>query len=525
MKRLWTNGTIYTMESSTATVEAVLVEAGEIIAVGEKVHLQAVADEVIDLKGAVMYPGFVDSHLHMIGYGDTLQRLDVSDVKSGAQLLEKVQLAAKDLQPGEWLIGDGWNDNQFNDGHIPTKEELDTVCENPLLLNRICHHVILVNSAAIKSTKLTNDVVEVEGGKIGRHLNGELNGLFYEQATNLITSALVTDGKDYVASLKKSLTLAIEDMLSYGLTGGHTEDMGYYGSFENPLTAFNEVIGEEKNFRVHLLRHHSVFEQMIEKSPHYADFVEVGAMKIFADGSFGGSTAALFEPYANDLKNSGLLIHTDEQMAQYFQLARNYNETVAIHCIGDAALEQVLNCIEKYPAPAGKRDRLIHCCLVTEEQLTRMKQLPVILDLQPAFVPSDFPWVLDKLGRNREGHLYAWKTLLDTGLMCAAGTDAPIEAISPIETIYAAVERKKVNDTHDGYGKEQKLTRYEAVKMYTIGSAQAICKEHERGMIKIGYDADFSIFDRDLFLGTNEEMLKAKAIQTVVAGKIVFERH
>jgi predicted amidohydrolase YtcJ len=525
MKRLWTNGTIYTMESPTTTVEAILVENGKVIEIGEKAQLQAVADEVIDLQGATMYPGFVDSHLHIIGYGDALQRLDVSDVKSGTQLLEKVQLAAKDLQPGEWLIGDGWNENQFTDEHIPTKEELDAVCENPLLLNRICHHVVLVNSAALKSAQLANNVAEVEGGKIGRHSNGELNGLFYEQATNLITSALMTEGEDYVASLKKSLTLAIEKMHSYGLTGGHTEDMSYYGSFENPLTAFNEVVGEQKNFRVHLLRHHMVFEEMMEKKASYAEFVEAGAMKIFADGSFGGSTAALLEPYTNDQKNNGLLIHTDEQMEHYFRLARNYEEAVAIHCIGDAALEQVLNCIEKYPAPVGKRDRLIHCCLVTEEQLTRMKQLPVILDLQPAFVPSDFPWVLDKLGHSREGHLYAWKTFLDAGLMCAAGTDAPIEAISPLETIYAAVERKKAKDTHEGYGKEQKLTRYEAVKMYTIGSAQAICKEHERGMIKIGYDADFSVFDRDLFEGTTEEMLKAKALQTVVAGEIVFERN
>ena len=479
MKRLWTNGTIYTMESPTTTVEAVLVEGGKITEIGEKAKLEGMADEIIDLKGAAMYPGFVDSHLHMIGYGDTLQRLDVSDVKSGAQLLEKVQLAAKDLQPGEWLIGDGWNENQFTDEHIPTKEELDAVCENPLLLNRICHHVILVNSAAIKSAQLSNDITEVEGGKIGRHASGKLNGLFYEQATNLITSSLMTDGEDYINSLKKSLSLAIENMLSYGLTGGHTEDMSYYGSFENPLTAFNEVVGEEKNFRVHLLRHHKVFEQMMEKRATYAEFVEAGAMKIFADGSFGGSTAALLEPYANDLDNNGLLIHTDEQMEHYFQLARNYGEAVAIHCIGDAALEQVLNCIEKYPAPAGKRDRLIHCCLVTDAQLTRMKQLPVILDLQPAFATSDFPWVLEKLGPSREGHLYAWKTFLDTGLMCAAGTDAPIEAISPIETIYAAVERKKVKDTHEGYSKEQKLSRYEAVKMYTIGSAQAICKEQD----------------------------------------------
>lgn len=524
MKRLWTNGTIYTMESPTKTVAAVLVENGKILNVGERAQLQVLADEVIDLQGATMYPGFVDSHLHMIGHGDKLQRLDLSDVKSATELLQKVKLAAKNLQQGEWLIGDGWNENQFIDGRIPAIEELDVVCNNPLLLNRICHHVVLVNSAAIKAAQLTNEVADVEGGKIGRHANGELNGLFYEQATNLVTSAILTEGEGYIASLEKSLTLAIEDMVSYGLTGGHTEDMSYYGSFENPLTAFQKVVGAQKNFRVHLLRHHSVFEQMMEKSASYTEFLEPGAMKIFADGSFGGSTAALLEPYANDRENKGLLIHTDEQMERYFQLARNYNEAVAIHCIGDAALEQVLHYIEKYPTPVGKRDRLIHCCLVTEAQLLRIKQLSVILDLQPAFVTSDFPWVLEKLGKNRNGYLYAWKTLLDTGLMCAAGTDAPIEAISPLETIYAAVERKKVNDTQAGYSPEQKLTRFEAVKMYTIGSAQAICKEHERGMIKVGYDADFSIFDRDLFQRTSEDMRQAKALQTVVAGEIVFER-
>ncbi|AWE08989.1 amidohydrolase [Lysinibacillus sp. 2017] len=525
MKQLWTNGTIYTMENETATVEAVLVENGKIAAVGADEQLRSLADEVMDLQQSAMYPGFVDSHLHIIGHGDKLQRLDLTAVQSAEQLLQVVKDTAQYLQPREWLIGDGWNENQFLDGRIPTNIELDAVCENPVILNRVCHHVVLANSTAIKAGGLTKEEVDPEGGKIGRHKNGALNGLFYDQATKLVTSALPTGGTAYKEALKKSLSLAIDDMLSYGLTGGHTEDMSYYGSYENPLTAFNEVIGTQQNFRVHLLRHHTVFEQMMKDRASYkSPFIEAGAMKIFADGSFGGSTAALLESYASDPQNYGLLIHTNEQMESYIQLARKYEEAIAVHLIGDAAIEQVLTLVEKYPAPKGKRDRFIHCCLVSEDQLARMKKLPIILDLQPAFVPSDFPWVLEKLGTERKGHLYAWKTFIDEGFMCAAGTDAPIEAICPLKNIYAAVERKKVTDTHEGYFPEQKLSRYEAIKMYTVGSAQAICKEHKRGLIKVGYDADFSIFDRDLLNGTIEQMLKAKVLKTVVAGKVVFER-
>jgi predicted amidohydrolase YtcJ len=525
MKQLWTNGTIYTMENEMVTVNSVLVNDGKIQAVGSFDELQPLANEIIDLQGATMYPGFVDSHLHMIGHGGRLQRLDLTTVQSADELLRSVQEAAVTLKPGEWLIGEGWNENQFTDNRIPTISELDALSTNPILLNRVCHHVVLVNSAALAIGKVTQITVDPEGGKIGRDKNGDLNGLLYEQAADLVTSALHKEGEEYIQLLEKALTLAVEDMLSHGLTGGHTEEMSYFGAYSTPLTVYNRIVGKKQNFRVNLLRHHQVFEEMMKQGAYFEEpFVEPGAMKIFADGSFGGSTAALLEPYANEKDNYGMLIHANEQMEKMIQLARKYNEAVAIHLIGDAGVEQVLNYIEKYPAPQGKRDRLIHCCLVTKSQLERIKKLPVILDLQPAFVPSDFPWVLEKLGENRDGYLYAWKTFLNEGLMCAAGTDAPIEAISPLQNIYAAVERKKSNDGNKGFIQLEKLTRFEAIRMYTVGSAQAICKEHERGLIKVGYDADFSIFDRDLFEGSSEQMLQAKALKTVVAGKIVFER-
>lgn len=526
MKQLWTNGVIYTMENPEATVEAVLVEDGKIQAIGNFAELKSFADEQIDLQGAVMYPGFVDSHLHMIAHGEKLQRLNLTNITSVEQLLDVLRKATNGLEDGQWLFGEGWNENNFSDGRIPTKEQLDEITLNPVLLNRVCHHVVLANSTALQAGNVTRDTPDPTGGKIGRSVGGEPNGLLYEQATDLVTSVIGKDGAAYVNGLEKSLTYAIEDMLAYGLTGGHTEEMSYFGAYSNPLAAYNKIVGEKRNFRVHLLRHHSVFEEMMENNaPFNGPFVEAGAMKIFADGSFGGSTAALLAPYANDASNKGMLIHTNEQMDKLIQLARSYNEAVAIHLIGDAGVEQVLTYLEKYPVPTGKRDRLIHCCLITDSQLARIKKLSVILDLQPAFVPSDFPWVMDKLGEQREGYKYAWKSFIDGGFMCAAGTDAPIEAISPLDTIYAAVERKKIGDTHAGYLPEQNLTRFEAVKMYTVGSAQAICKEHKRGLIRAGFDADFSIFDRDLFSGTSEDMQQAKAVKTVVAGKIVYERY
>lgn len=525
MKQLWTNGIIYTMEHEDEIVQAVLVEDGKIVVTGTLEDLQPLADEIIDLQGAVMYPGFVDSHLHMIGHGEKLKRLDLTKAKSSEELLQLIEQAASKLTDGQWLIGEGWNENQFVDGAIPTKQQLDAVTKNPIYLNRICHHVALCNSSALAIANVTETTEDIEGGKFGRDADGQLNGLLYEQAMNVISGKFQQNGEAYVDGLIHSLELAIQDMQRYGITGGHTEEMGYFGPYTNPLTAYHRTVGQRKHFRVNLLRHHSVFEQMIlEKAAFDAPFIEPGAMKFYADGSFGGSTAALLEPYANDKGNRGMLIHTNEQVEQLVKLARKYNEAVAIHLIGDAGIEQVLTYLEQYPVPEGKRDRLIHCCYVSDEQLARIKKLSVILDLQPAFVTSDFPWVLDKLGHHRNGHLYAWKTFLSEGLMCAAGTDAPIEEISPFETIYAAVERKKLADTHDGYIPSQKLTRYEAVKMYTYGSAQAICKEHERGLIKAGYDADFTIVDRDLLTCAAEEILQTTALKTVVSGKIVYEK-
>lgn len=525
MKKLWFGGPIYTMEREQETVEAVLVENEKIIAVGTVDELKNRADELIDLQGNAMYPGFVDSHLHILFQGEKLLRLDLSKATSAEEMLDLVREAAQTTPSDKWLFGEGWNENNFADKRIPTLEELDNIRKEPILLTRVCHHVALGNTAALRAGGIEKTTPSPAGGEIGRDANGQLNGLLYDQATTLVSNAIPKEGDSYIQYLVDALNLSIDDMLSKGLTGGHSEDMSYFGNFKNPLAAYEKVVGEKHHFRINLLRHHTVFEEMMEANVRFDDpFIEPGAMKIFIDGALGGSTAALIEPYADNPNNKGLFIHSNEQLESLVKLARKYHEAIAVHIIGDAAAEQVLNVIEKYPAPSGKRDRLIHCCVLNEQLIQRMMVLPVVLDLQPAFVPSDFPWAIDRLGEERLKYAYAWKTLIDRGLMCAAGTDAPVEDIDPITSIYAAVERKKPKDEHEGYIPAEKLSRFEAIRAYTVGSAQAIGKEQERGLIKPGYDADFSIFDRDLFERTSEDMLKANAVQTVVAGRIVFKQ-
>ncbi|MFJ8262165.1 amidohydrolase [Rummeliibacillus sp. NPDC094406] len=525
MKQLWYGGTIYTMEQENETVEAVLVEDGKIIAISSVAELKEQADEQIDLEGATMYPGFVDSHLHMIFQGEKLIRLDLTKANSAEEMLEMVKEAAKTASSDQWLFGEGWNENNFTDKRIPTKAELDAIREEPILLTRICHHVVLGNTATLAAGGITEQSISPAGGEIGRAKDGKLNGLLYDKASELVTAAIPREGEAYIDSLTEELNLTVDNMLSYGLTGGHTEEMYYFGEFMNPLTAYRRVIGEKHHFRVNLLRHNAVFEEMMEANLMFDEpFIEPGAMKIFADGALGGSTAALSKPYADNRENSGLLIQTNEELENLVKLARKYDEVIAVHMIGDAGTEQVLNVIEKYPAPAGKRDRFIHVSVLRKDLIERITKLPVVVDAQPAFVPSDFPWIIDRLGEDRLDFVYPWKTILDSSVMCAAGTDAPIEDINPLLTIYAAVERKKPYANHDGYVPEQKVSRFEAIRMYTVGSAQAICKEQERGLIKPGYVADFSIFDRDLFEGTSEDMLEAKAVKTVVAGRVVFDR-
>ncbi|WLD92380.1 amidohydrolase [Alkalihalobacillus sp. AL-G] len=528
MKTLWTNGTIYTMEREGETVEAALVEKDTIIATGSRAELEREydIDTVQDLNGNVMYPGFVDSHLHMIGHGEKLLRLDLSNIDSAEEMRTTLKERVYSTPVGEWIIGEGWNENNFIDRKIFHRFELDEIApHHPMMLTRICRHAILANTKALELAGIKDDTPDPPGGVIVRDSNLSPTGFLLDTSQELVKNSIPNVSEEY---LQRALQTSVKDLTRLGLVGGHSEDLNYYGGFERTYQTFLNVIGEDLiKFKANLLIHHEVVGEMHERGYRHGGgngYVEFGAMKIFADGALGGRTAYLSKPYNDMPETYGVAIHSLTELKELVQKARSKQMPVAIHTIGDLALEYALFAVEENPPPEGLRDRFVHGQVLRPDLIERLKNVPVVIDIQPHFVASDFPWVIERLGEERMDYSFAWKTILTEGIPCAAGSDAPIETADPLLTIYAAVMRKKYGETHAGFYPNEKLTVYEAVGLYTKGSAYAVGKENSMGLIKNGFSADFTILNEDLFQIDPEQIPTVKVVKTVVNNAIVYEK-
>jgi len=533
MGKCWWNGTIYTMEHEGRTVEAVYTEHGLVVATGSKEEIegrfQDHIDEVVDLQGGTMFPGFVDSHMHLIGYGETFLKLDLSKMNSSIEVLQAVAKRVAVTPIGSWIIAEGWNENRWTDKSPITRKQLDEVApDHPVMLRRICRHVLVVNTRTLEAVQIEGtQIINADDESLDTTDYGiTLHGIFKENAQDLILQAVpgVTE-----AYLQEALELAIQHAWSQGLVGGHTEDLSYYGSCKRTIHAFNHVIHEKSmKFRAHLLIHHMVVDEWKNDelvANMKSSMLEFGAMKIFADGSLGGRTALLSHHYADDPKTNGIAIHTDEELNALVQKARSYGMPIAVHAIGDLAAEKVLDVMERYPTPKGTRDRLIHGQVLSQDSIGRMKTLPVVIDIQPTFVASDYPWVMERVGVGTDLHMYAWQTMLDNGLHCAGGSDAPIEHISPLLGIYTAVTRTSSEDlTQTVYQPEERLSVFDAIFVYTKGSAYASGHEHDRGLIREGYSADFTVLTIDPFLNMPIRWLEEGIAMTVIDETIVYKR-
>nr|WP_077327514.1 amidohydrolase [Virgibacillus siamensis] len=529
MGRLWFGGSIYTMENEGDAVEAVYTEGGFIKAVGtyERLYHDYFdrIDNEVNLKGKMMLPGLIDSHLHIIQYGEKLLRLDLSQMKSSAEVKEALMNRTANLAEGEWLIGEGWNENQWDEPVILSRKELDDICpDNPMMLSRVCRHALLANSKAMELSQVTSDTPDPQGGIIMRNEKGYPEGYFMDTAQDLIKASMPEVSQEY---LQQVIKIAVDDLLSKGLVGGHSEDLNYYGGFNKTYQAFMHAVnGNNKKFKAHLLVHHEVLDNMIEENLGFLDgttYIELGAVKIFSDGALGGRTAWLSSDYNDDAGNAGVAIHSIENLEKIVQKARKYGLPIAVHAIGDRAAEVIISFMKKYPLQNGARDRLIHGQMLNERALKTLSELPVIVDIQPSFVASDFPWVLDRIGKDRLEFAYAWKKMLDEGVICAGGSDAPIEEPNPLLGIQAAVLRKSTFDGNE-YLPDEKLSLFDAVRLYTVGSAHAISQENYRGIIKEGYTADFTILEEDIFQTDPVKLHETEVSMTVVDGDIVYEK-
>lgn len=528
MATLYRNGIIRTLLSPEDKAEAVITKEGKILAVGTEKELVGQYGDIIsreiNLQGGCLYPGFTDSHLHMIGHGERLLTLDLSDASSLDEVKKRLQRRANTVPVGEWVIGEGFNENLFSDARIPDRRVLDEVSlDHPVLITRICRHAVSVNSKALEMAGVHTGTQDPSGGRIERYADGEPTGYLHDQAQELVKYCLPSHK---FADIERTLTASLTDLYSKGYTGGHTEDLFYYGNPVETVRVFEKVIdGMKRKFRTNLLVHHEAAKVVFDTFPNgpVSDFLDFGSVKIFTDGALGGRTAYLSEPYSDDDSTQGVAIHTQDQLTALVHLARSYQMPVAVHAIGDQALTETLTALEEEPPPEGTLDRIIHAQILRPGLIEQMKRLPVALDIQPRFTVSDFPWVVDRLGADRIQSCYAWKTLLHEGLICAGGSDAPIEPVDPLLGVHAAVTRRLPGEEHEGYLPDEKLTLFEALGLFTKGAATAIGQSDQRGWIKPGMDADFTVLSEDLFDLEPDDWLNVRTRLTIVDDTVMYD--
>lgn len=527
--KIYINGQFYTFDETIPVAEAVVIEDGRFIAIGTTEGVLGEWNQedvnVIDLGGKAVTPGLTDSHLHLSGIAGQFLNLDVTGVTSKKDLLKKIEDWAEDLEPGEWLVGRGWDENLFTDSDIPTIDELDQVApNNPLYLPRICGHAFLVNSKALDVSGYHFDMNIPEGGTVvlDEHTN-QPTGLLLEDASQIVSQHIPEPSfEDWKNALRK----AIQFVIKKGITSVHTNDPRHLGGFEQTWRLYDELINEEQlGLRCNLLIDHSFIDDLREKGMYAGygnDSLQIGAIKVFADGAFGRRTALLSEPYSDAPEEYGDAMFTQEQLREIVKQARDLHMPLAFHTIGDQALENVLDILDEFPE-VSYRDRLIHVQALREDLIERLVSRSRIADIQPRFLAGDFPWVQDRLGEERIKLAYAWKTLMSSGVVCAGGSDCPVEPVDPLLGIHAAVTRKLPNEDHDGYNSSEKLTMHEAFKLFTKMGAYPTNEETKKGTISIGKYADMTVFSKDPFtLKDPDELLQLDVDMTIIDGKIKY---
>jgi predicted amidohydrolase YtcJ len=528
---IFTNGRIYTGDPQHLFVQSIVVRDGLVHDLGGDTDmlLQWGRSDatIIDLQGHTATPGLIDSHLHLGWLGLTFLQLDLSKAVSKDDMLAQIKKKANETAPDEWIQGHGWDENLFvGGGGIPTIEELDQVAPHcPILLSRVCGHANLVNSRALELSGYHPEMEVPAGGVIVRDFaTGKPTGMLLETAANLIRKHIP---KPSYEQLKQSLRRSIRYAMEHGLTGAHTEDLRELNGLAQTYRLYNELINEEAlALRCNLLVYYPHMHELkeLQMTAGYGNsHVQIGAVKIFADGALGRRTAYLSQPYADDPSTSGYPVHEQEELTELVRQARSLGMPIAVHTIGDKALEMVLDSLDQFPGVAY-RDRLIHTQILRPDLLVRLKHPHRIADVQPRFLAGDFPWVMDRVGEERISYSYIWKTMMAQGIICAAGSDAPVEPIDPLLGIHAAVTRKAPGETHAGYLPHEKLTMQEAIHLFTLGGATVTNEDHRKGTLSRGKFADMTVYSHDLFDMEPDELLSTKAVMTVIGGRVCFER-
>jgi len=516
------NATIYTVDEKFSKAEAVVVSRGKIVATGSSKSLlnRFDAEEKIDAKGKFLFPGFIDAHAHFFGYGLGLQRAKLDDTKSWAEVLSKVKKYA-DKNKEEWIIGRGWNQNDWQVKEFPDKKELDKLfSKRPVVLTRVDGHALIANSGALKIAGIKAGD-KIEGGEI-EIKDGKLTGILIDNAMDFVYSKIPPLTK---SQLKKTLLRAQENCFAAGLTT--IVDCGQ--DYESAL--FVDLLQKNNELKMRL------FIMMSDEKKNY-DFLfkngkikterlHVCSFKLFSDGALGSGGAYLLKPYSDNPDSKGLLLKPEKHFDTKARLIFENGFQMCTHAIGDAANRMMLKIYAKYLK--GKNDRrwrIEHAQIVNKNDFRYFGDYNIVPSVQPTHATSDMYWAGKKLGKKRLKYAYANQKLKDENGWIPLGTDFPIEDISPIKTFYASVFRKDVKGwPEEGFQMENALSREDTIRGMTTWAAKANFEENEKGSIEKGKFADFVLLDTDLMTADEKNILDTKVLMTFVNGEKVFERN
>ncbi len=540
---VFTNGIVYTVDEANPTSEAVAVKNGLILAVGTTVEIsEYIGDqtEVIDLQGKTMTPGLIESHAHLMGIGYNKLELDLMYVKTYDELVEKVAEAVAKAKPGDWITGRGWHQDKWIEKPekmvkgFQTNDKLNEVSpDNPVYLSHASGHAAFANGKALELAGISNlkgeRPDEVEGGEIIFDELGNPTGILSERAAGLVARLIpeTTPEKD-----EEALTLALQELVEKGITSFHDA-----GSGQEVIDLVQKFKNEGKlTVRQYIMltgRQPELLEEWYKRGPMIDStdhMLTVRSIKLNCDGALGSRGAWLLEDYSDRPGHRGHETLPMSVVTEVSERALPLGFQVCAHAIGDRANQEILDRYEaaltKNPSATDHRFRIEHAQHIHPDDIPRFGELGVIAAMQAIHLSSDRPWAIDRLGEKRiiDG-AYVWQKLMKTGAVVTNGTDAPVEPVDPLPSFYASVTRKTLQGMPEGgYEADQKMTRAEALKSYTLDGAFAEFEEDFKGSIEVGKAADFTIYDKDIMQVAEEEILTTKVMMTVVAGKVVYKK-
>ncbi|MBL0169618.1 MAG: amidohydrolase [Gemmatimonadaceae bacterium] len=520
------NARVWTGDSIAPWAEAIAIADDQIAAVGTTAAIRALLSEttrVIDAKGAMVTPGFIDSHVHFNDGGFALASVQLRDAKTRAEFIQRIAAFAKTLPKGTWIRNGDWDHTNWG-GELPSRGWIDSVTpDNPVWINRLDGHMNLANSLAMAAAKIDRATKDIDGGTIVRDVAGEPTGILKDNAQSLV-DAVQPPRSD--AEWDRALDTAMTHVAARGVTSVH--HMGGWGD----LTAFRRANRAGK-LRTRIvaqvpLSDWARLRDDITQNGRGDDWLRVGALKGFVDGSLGSHTAAMLAPFADSPRDSGFFVTSPDSLYAWTKAADAAGLQVMVHAIGDRAMRTQLDIFERVAKENGARDRrfrIEHAQHIDPADIPRFGALGVIASMQPYHAIDDGRWAGNVIGPTRAKGAYAWRSLLDARATLAFGSDWFVAPPTPLEGIYAAATRRTLDDrTPGGWVPEQKIAVEEALRAYTHGSAYAGFQDDKLGVLRAGMLADLVMVDRDLTTMAPESIREAHVMLTVVGGRVVFER-